>query len=117
MKAILLCAHGARDPAWAEPLQRMLEAMRAMRPGVRVELGFLEHLRPTFDEAVERLADAGHIVVVPAFIAAGSHLKRDLPQLAAAAMDRHPGLMIELSPPVGESPEVVAAIADFALRQ
>jgi sirohydrochlorin cobaltochelatase len=117
MKAIILCAHGARDPTWAEPLRRMLEAIQAQQPGVRVELGFLELMRPTFDEAVDRLADAGHIVVVPAFIAAGSHLKRDLPQLAANAMDRHPGLEIEISPPVGESPEVIAAIAAFALKQ
>jgi sirohydrochlorin cobaltochelatase len=117
VKAIILCAHGARDPAWAEPLRRMLDAILAGRPGVRAELGFLELMRPTFDEAVDRLADAGKIVVVPAFIAAGSHLKRDLPQLAANAMDRHPGLEIEIAAPIGDSPEVVAAIAAFALNQ
>jgi sirohydrochlorin ferrochelatase len=28
--------------------------------------------------------------VVPIFMAAGSHVKKDLPRLAADAMDRHP---------------------------
>lgn len=117
MKAIILFAHGARDPAWAEPLRRMREAMLARQPDARVELAFLELMRPTLDEAVAALADAGEIVIVPAFIAAGSHLKRDLPQMAANAMDRHPGVSIRIAPPLGESADVVAAIAEFALQQ
>ncbi len=117
MKAIILFAHGARDPAWAEPLRRMREAILALDPGARVELAFLELMRPTLDEAVAALADAGEIVIVPAFVAAGSHLKRDLPRLAAAAMDRHPGLEIRIAPPLGDSDGVIEAIAAFALRQ
>jgi sirohydrochlorin cobaltochelatase len=120
MKAIILFAHGARDPAWAEPLRRMQEAIRALDAAARVELAFLELMRPTLDEAVDALAripDCGEIVIVPAFISAGSHLKRDLPQQAAAAMDRHPDLRIRIAPPVGDSPTVVAAIAEFALQQ
>lgn len=116
-KAIILFAHGARDPAWAEPLRRMREAIVARDPSARVELAFLDLMRPTLDEAVATLADAGQIVIVPAFIAAGSHLKKDLPLLAANAMDRHPGLEITLAPPVGESPGVIDAIAGFALEQ
>jgi sirohydrochlorin cobaltochelatase len=115
MKAIILFAHGARDPAWAEPLHRLRETILARQPAARVELAFLELMRPTLDEAVDRLADAGSIVIVPAFIAAGGHLKRDLPMLAASAMDRHPGLEIEIAPPMGESSQVIEAMADFAL--
>ncbi len=117
MKAIILFAHGSRDPAWAEPLRRMQAAIRALDPTVRVELAFLERLRPTLDEAVDALADAGEIVIVPAFIAAGSHLQRDLPQQAAAALDRHPHLNIRIAPPVGDAPAVIAAIAEYALQQ
>jgi sirohydrochlorin cobaltochelatase len=117
MKAIILFAHGARDPAWAEPLRRMQAAILALDPTARVELAFLELMRPTLDEAVDALAEIGDIVIVPAFIAAGSHLKRDLPQQAAAAMDRHRHLNIRIAPPIGDSPAVIAAIAAFALQQ
>jgi sirohydrochlorin cobaltochelatase len=101
----------------------MQAAIRARDPSARVELAFLEIMRPTLDEAVDALAElaevaaGGEIVIVPAFIAAGSHLKRDLPQQAAAAMDRYPHLTIRIAPPIGDSPAVIAAIAEFALQQ
>jgi sirohydrochlorin cobaltochelatase len=101
----------------------MQAAIRARDPSARVELAFLELMRPTLDEAVDVLAElaefaaGGEIVIVPVFIAAGSHLKRDLPQQAAAAMDRYPNLTIRIAPPIGDSPAVIAAIAEFALQQ
>ena len=49
------------------------------------------------------------------FMAAGSHVKKDLPRLAADAMDRHAGLLIELAAPVGEAESVLAAMADYAI--
>lgn len=117
MKAILLYGHGARNPEWAEPFHRIRAAIKARDPKALVEPGFLELMRPSFDEGVACLVDQGatQIVVVPIFMAAGSHVKKDLPQLAANAMDRHPGLVIELAAPVGEAETVLAAMADYAL--
>ncbi|MDZ4253937.1 MAG: CbiX/SirB N-terminal domain-containing protein [Sulfuritalea sp.] len=117
MKAILLYGHGARNPEWAEPFHRIRAAIKSRDPGALVEPGFLELMRPSFDEGVACLVDQGatEIVVVPIFMAAGSHVKKDLPQLAANAMDRHPGLVIELAAPVGEVESVLAAMADYAL--
>jgi len=59
---------------------------------------------------------ATEIVIVPIFIAAGSHIKRDLPRRAADAMDRHPGIAIHIAPPVGEAQQVLAAMAAYALE-
>ena len=118
MKAILLYGHGARNPEWAEPFHRIRAAIKLRDPKALVEPGFLELMRPSFDEGVACLVDQGatEIVVVPIFMAAGSHVKKDLPQLAANAMDRHPGLVIELVAPVGEVESVLAAMADYALK-
>ena len=118
MKAILLYGHGARNREWAEPFHRIRAAIKARDPKALVEPGFLELMRPSFDEGVACLVDQGAtlIVVVPIFMAAGSHVKKDLPQLAANAMDRHPGLVIELAAPVGEADSVLAAMADYALK-
>lgn len=117
MKGILLYGHGARNPEWAQPFHRIREAIKARDPRALVEPGFLELMRPTFDEGVNCLVEQGatEIIVVPIFMAAGSHVKKDLPQLAANAMDRHSGLAIELAAPVGEAGSVLTAMADYAL--
>lgn len=117
MKAILLYGHGARNPEWARPFELIRAAIKARDPRALVEPGFLELMRPTFDEGVACLVDQGatSIMVVPIFMAAGSHVKKDLPRLAADAMDRHAGLLIELAPPVGEVDSVLAAMADYAM--
>ncbi len=114
-QALVLFAHGARDPQWAAPL----EALRAaLAPRHDVELAFLEMMTPTLDQAVARLAARGarRIRVVPVFRGQGAHTKRDLPELAAAAGARHPGVTLELEPVLGEQPEVIAAHAAAIAR-
>lgn len=117
MKGILLYGHGARNPEWAQPFHRIRDAIKARDPRALVEPGFLELMRPTFDEGVACLVEQGatSIIVVPIFMAAGSHVKKDLPRLAGDAMDRHEGLLIELAAPVGEADSVLAAMAEYAL--
>jgi sirohydrochlorin cobaltochelatase len=118
VKGILLFGHGARNPEWAQPFHRIRDAILTQQPEALVEPGFLELLRPSFDEGVDCLVRQGatEIVVVPIFMAAGSHIKKDLPQMAANAMDRHAGLVIALAAPVGEAGPVRAAMADYALN-
>lgn len=116
-KAIILFAHGARNPDWAKPLEAIRDAMIAREPSARVELAYLEFLPPTLPEAIDRFAAAGYrdLTIVPIFMAQGGHTKRDLPALLAAAGERHPDLRIGLATPIGEAAPVVAAIAEYAL--
>jgi len=118
MRAVILFGHGARNPEWAEPFHRIQAAMQAQSPEVPVALGFLELMQPTLEEAVDQLVAGGadEIAIVPIFMAAGSHIRKDLPQRAADAMDRHPGLTIHLAPPVGEAAPVIEAMARYALN-
>ncbi len=117
-KGIILFGHGARNPEYLEPFRGISAALLLLDPAAKVEIGFLELMQPSFEMAVAALVAQGirQIVVVPIFIAPGSHVLKDLPSLAAAAMDRTPGLAIEISPAVGESPAVIAAMARFALE-
>ena len=114
--AIVLFAHGARDPAWALPAQRVAEAVRRLRPEAVVSLAFLELMAPGLAEAVDAAAAAGAQVmrIVPLFLAQGGHLKRDVPALIEAARARHPGCRIELLEAVGEDAGVVRAMAAYA---
>ena len=118
-EGIILFGHGARDPVWAGPMQRVAERLAADAPQAQVSLAFMEFLTPTLDEAVDRLVEAGarSIVVVPVFLAQGGHLKRDVPMLVDAAAARHPGVTLTLVGAAGESAQVVDAIAAYAVNQ
>jgi len=115
--ALILFAHGARDPEWANPLGRVRAAILEQQPQRRVELAFLEFMAPNLAAAVGELVRSGcdDIVVVPMFLAQGGHVKRDVPQMIAALEQEHPGLRLRLVTPVGEADGVVAAMAAYAL--
>lgn len=116
-RAIVLLAHGARDPEWARPLTAMAERLRALTPGTEVVLSFLEFMHPTLEEAIVRVAKAGaqEIRVVPVFLAQGGHVKKDLPIQVQTAREKladlHSNIEIILLPAIGEQPAVIEAIA------
>lgn len=113
--ALILFAHGARDPEWAVPLERLRDLLAQRRPGLRVELAFLEMMEPPLAHVVATLAGAGHarILVAPVFLARGGHLKRDVPKLIDEARARFAGVKIELLPVLGEVDAVLESAADW----
>jgi sirohydrochlorin cobaltochelatase len=117
--AILLFAHGARDPSWAEPFRRIVARLGRTHPGVRVELAFLELMQPDLASAIASLAAGGigQITVVPLFLAQGGHLREDLPRLLDDIRRRHPGLRIDVTSAIGDSEDLTNAIADWAFAQ
>lgn len=114
--ALVLFAHGSRDPAWAEPFKAIQVLIRAQSPDLRVELAFLEMMAPGIDECVTLLAAEGfgHVGIVPIFLAAGRHLREDLPALVERTQAKFPNLEISVSPPIGDVPEIQMAIAKVA---
>jgi sirohydrochlorin cobaltochelatase len=117
-RALILLGHGARDAAWALPLQNVQANIRAAHPAFRVELAFLDYLLPDLPTQVAELAAAGmqHITILPMFIAAGGHLKRDLPKKVAALQADYPQLHLELAEAIGMASSVQAAMAREAER-
>ena len=110
---LLLVAHGTRDAAGAEASERLAEAVGRRLPGVAVRLAYVDVRPPSIAEVLPAmLADApldGRTVVVPAFLASGYHVRRDLPaQLAACgATDR-----VRMTDALGPDPRLVTACAD-----
>jgi len=76
-------------------------------------LAFLELMQPSLPDCAAALFAEGirSLRVVPVFLGSGGHLKDDLPKLVAAIRGRFPDLQIAVEPPIGEQPEVIAAIA------
>jgi sirohydrochlorin cobaltochelatase len=116
--ALILFAHGARDPRWAEPFEAIRAALLAAAPQRRVELAYLEFMQPTLEQAATRLYTEGvrEARVVPLFLATGGHLRNDLPKIVARIDAQHPGLKLDVRAPMGESPEMRQAIVDWLQR-
>ena len=116
-RAIVLFAHGAREPRWAEPFEAVAAAVRAAAPETRVALAFLELMTPTLAVAAADLVRAGatRIDIVPLFLGTGGHLRRDLPPLVAALGAAHPGVDVRLHAAIGEHATVIAAMAAAAV--
>jgi sirohydrochlorin cobaltochelatase len=114
---LLLFAHGARDPQWARPFEAVAQACRAQRGTDKVALAFLEFMVPDMVAAGAALAAAGctAVDVVPLFLGAGGHVRKDIPVLLARLREAHPGVRWALRPAVGESAQLVAAMAAVAL--
>ncbi|MBK7355875.1 CbiX/SirB N-terminal domain-containing protein [Propionivibrio sp.] len=115
--ALILFAHGARDPEWASPMRRVGAAVRAQSPDLRIELAFLEFMTPNLLDCARTLLAEHYqrIIVLPMFIARGGHLKNDLPQLINELRAQNPQVTFELAGAVGEAESVVQALAAHVL--
>jgi sirohydrochlorin cobaltochelatase len=115
---LLLFAHGARDPAWAIPFEQVAAQARALAPQAEVRLAFLEFMSPSMAEAAAGLASEGcrRVEVVPLFLGAGGHVRKDVPRLLDELRARHPDVAFALHPAAGECEEVIAAMARVAAR-
>lgn len=111
--ALILFAHGARDPAWRRPVDALATRLRAALPGRWVEPAFLELMTPALADAIDAAVRAGarQVLVAPVFWAAGGHLRKDVPALLEAARRTHPGVDFVLWPALGEIEAVLDAIA------
>lgn len=118
-RAVVIFAHGSREAGWTRPLERLRTRTARALPGVRVKLAFLERIEPTLDVALQDLHATGYrrIAVVPAFIAPGGHLSRDLPRILHALAARLPGLRIRLTPAIGEAAPVIDATARWIAKK
>lgn len=117
-RGLLLFAHGARDPRWAEPFMEVAKRVRVADATLVVELAFLEFMTPGLREAGEALVGAGcsRIDVVPLFLGAGGHVRKDLPALLAELSAAHPAVQWRLQRAIGEIDSVIEAMARAALQ-
>ena len=115
--AIILFAHGARDPEWARPVEAVANQLKRLFPDRIVEVAFLEFMHPTLPESVGQITakaqgSGSGIDILPFFIAQGGHLRKELPEMLAALKLEYPTQAFRLLPPLGELPEVQAAMAE-----
>lgn len=85
--ALLAVAHGSRDPRHRATVEALAAAIRAERPGQRVDVAFLDHCGPTAARALHGLIRDGfeHVAVVPLLLNTAFHARTDIPAAVAAA--------------------------------
>jgi len=115
-RAVLLFAHGAREPEWARPFELVRDKLRS--EGIRVELAYLELMTPTLGEAANMLAAEGvkAVTIVPLFLAQGGHVKRQLPEMVSELARRYAGTEFRVTPVLGDAPEILSAITAWVKR-
>ena len=116
-RGLILFAHGARDPRWAEPFEAVARSVREREPQRVVQLAFLEFMAPSLLDAGSALARAGctFVDVVPLFLGAGGHVRKDLPGLLSELAAQYPQVSWQLRTAIGEVPSVIDAMAAAAL--
>ncbi|MCU6433803.1 CbiX/SirB N-terminal domain-containing protein [Undibacterium sp. Jales W-56] len=117
-KAQILFAHGARDPRWAAPFERLQQLTQSRLPDVTVSLAFLELMTPSLPDLVAQMVADGvtDISIVPIFLGQGGHVLRDLPVILDQLRSSYPALTIAVAEAVGENATVLAAISDYCVR-
>jgi len=114
---LVLFAHGARDPRWREPFDRLQAKVQSLRPDLAVSVAFFEFMQPGLVAAADALAAQGctAIRVVPVFLGQGGHVREDLPELLERVRAKHPQVALELRGAIGEDDAVLGQIAAVAL--
>ncbi|MEZ3179833.1 sirohydrochlorin chelatase [Streptomyces pimonensis] len=105
--ALVVVAHGSRDPRALSTVRRLLDRVRVLRPDLSVHLGHLELNAPLLPDTLAGL-DAhgtGAAVLVPLLLSRGYHVKRDIPETAAGAR-----LHVRVAAPLGPHPLLVDAL-------
>jgi sirohydrochlorin cobaltochelatase len=126
--AIILFAHGSRDPLWRAPMEAVATAIKQQHPHTPVRCAYLELCAPDLPTVTTELI-ANYLIstsensvknhlnirIVPMFLGMGVHARKDLPELVAALRIAHPLVNFEVVAPIGEDARVTALLAQMAV--
>lgn len=115
-RAVLLVAHGSRNPRAAVVVQELAQALRAHlggagAAGAPVAVAYLDFSEPSVGRALTELAADGvrEVVAVPLLFAPGYHLRVDLPSAVAEVRAGLPWLSVSIAEPLGAAADPAGA--------
>jgi sirohydrochlorin ferrochelatase len=111
--AVLLIAHGSREPAANDDLHALAARLAAGDDHPIVVASFLELAEPDIPTGGERCVAAGatRVLMIPYFLSAGVHLRRDLTAAREELQARHPSVEFRLGHPLGPHPLLDSLVA------
>ncbi|MFI9543122.1 sirohydrochlorin chelatase [Streptomyces sp. NPDC052016] len=107
--ALVVVAHGSRDPRALSTVRTLLDRVRDLRPDLPVHLGHIELNEPLLTDTLAGLEARGtaEAVLVPLLLSRGYHVKRDIPEMAGAVAVR-----TRVAAPLGPHPLLVDTLYD-----
>jgi sirohydrochlorin ferrochelatase len=114
--ALLLIAHGSRQPEANGDLFQLVASIRARSEYAIVEPAFLELAEPTIAGAAQRCVQQGaqEVIMLPYFLSAGVHVLRDLTEARARLAEKFPGARFHLAEPLGRHPLLIEIVLERA---
>lgn len=115
-RALLLIAHGSREPDANDDLHSVAEQVRRQGRYEVVEVAFLELSEPGIDAAADRCVEQGaeRVVLLPYFLSAGVHVRRDLTEARRRLAERFPHVHFALAEPLGRHPLLIEVVMQRA---
>ena len=115
-RAVVLFAHGSRDPLWHKPMEAVAARLHASEPGLVVRCAYLELSTPDLSTVCQELVrDHVHAIsVVPMFLGVGRHAREDLPLLLTQLQAQFPQVHFALKAAVGEDTRLIQLLAQIA---
>jgi sirohydrochlorin cobaltochelatase len=137
-QAIILFAHGSRDPLWRAPIEAVAAAIAAKHPHIPVRCAYLELCAPDLATVTAELIAACAVKpwtngqnslkndsegassspsfrIIPMFLGMGVHARQDLPELVTQLRAEHPQVLFDVASPIGEDARVTALLAEIAV--
>lgn len=114
--ALLLIAHGSRLDAANEELRSLAHRLRAEGAYQIVEPCYLELAQPDIPAGARRCVqqEAERIILLPYFLSAGTHVRRDLEAAREQLGKAYPELEIRLAEPIGLHPLIPQIVLERA---
>ena len=116
--ALLLIAHGSRNAVANDDLFAIAEELRQAGFYAIVEASFLELAEPTIGIAGERCVSQGakRVILLPYFLSAGVHVRRDLQEHRDRLMQQFAGVKFVLAEPIGRHPLLTEVVMQRAME-
>ena len=110
--AVLLIAHGSKQPAANQDLEWLADELRAGGAYAPVEFAYLQIAQPTIPEAARRCAEQGatEVLMLPYLLSAGVHATRDLERFRQEFAQEYSAIRFVLCAPLGPHPLMVRIV-------
>ena len=114
--AVLLISHGSRHPDANRDLDYFAAALRERGSYAIIEPAFLELAEPNIEEGVANCLRQGaeRVILLPYFLSAGIHVRRDLTGICHRLASAYPHVQFRLAEPLGRHALLLEIIEERA---
>jgi len=115
-KGLIILGHGSKAPEATETLAAVTAMVREKAAYDRVDYASLQLSEPDLAAVVREQAGTGmnQITVLPFLIAAGQHVKTDIPEALVELGREFPAVKMHLGRPLGADPRLAEILVERA---